>query len=101
MYRCISDLVRRSCLLLVPCRLTIRWKCDEWFDRGAYDEAAWARRGDPCGRPLEIVPARAGGYLTIVDERQRGERSFYELGYPNREVEPGIGPEENAPCGRR
>ena len=26
------------------------------------------------------------GYLTIVGERQRGERSFYELGYPNREV---------------
>ena len=26
------------------------------------------------------------GYLTIVGERRRGERSFYELGYPNREV---------------
>ena len=26
------------------------------------------------------------GYLTIVGERLRGERSFYELGYPNRVV---------------
>ena len=26
------------------------------------------------------------GYLTIVAERRRGERSLYELGYPNREV---------------
>ena len=26
------------------------------------------------------------GYLTIVGERRRGERSIYELGYPNQEV---------------
>ena len=26
------------------------------------------------------------GYPTIVGERRRGERSFYEVGYPNREV---------------
>ena len=30
------------------------------------------------------------GYLSIVGERRRGERSYYELGYPNREVREGL-----------
>ena len=51
-----------------------RLPADAWY-------GAWVER-----LKLPISLQTFPGYLTIVGERLRGERSFYELGYPNREV---------------